>query len=100
MFGGMAAVILKLSLVKSMLLCGIPRARVGIFLWNQMQRGLKMFKEKKLDLSAAELQVIAAVEILVEKKFEVMQKIAADLEREKVFALNLDRRLQKLEGDE
>ena len=58
-----------------------------------------MSKEKKLDLSAAELQVIAAVEILVEKKFEVMQKIAADLEREKVFALNLDRRLQKLEGD-
>ncbi len=54
--------------------------------------------ETKEQLTAAEQEVIAAVKILVEKKFEAMQKIASDLEREKIFAMNLDKRIQALEG--
>ncbi len=56
--------------------------------------------KKVLNLSVVEQAVLDAVVAEVEKKFSLMIKIAADLETEKVFALNLDRRLQKLEGDE
>lgn len=51
-------------------------------------------------LKPIEKEAVEAVVALVEKKFQFVQKVAADLEVEKVFALNLDRRLQKLESDE
>lgn len=57
-----------------------------------------MSKEKKMKLSASEQALVDSVVAEVEKKFSLMQQLALELEREKIFAMNLDKRLQKLEN--